>query len=87
MIVIEYKRLILILKCKKKEAKKYYKTVKVPGEDLSSLTNSAINVELVYIILLGINTIIENRTEMIDISCFSKASIVSDGKSSSVELT
>ena len=32
--------------------------------DLSSLTNSALNVELVYAILLGLNTIIENRNEV-----------------------
>ena len=61
VIVMEFKRMILILRCKRKEASQYYKTRDVPKDDLSSLTNSALNVELVYAILLGVNTIIEKR--------------------------
>ncbi len=53
----------MITQCKKKKARDFYKKAKIPTEDISSLANSALNVELVYVILVGINTITENQKE------------------------
>ena len=48
------------MQCKHKKASENYGKAQIPSEDLSSLTNSALNVELVYVLLLGINTIAMN---------------------------
>ena len=64
VIWVEIKRMILYIRCKRKEAREIYRKVHIPKEDLSSLTNSALNVELVYVILVGINTIVQSKSKI-----------------------
>ena len=61
LIYVESKRIYLLLICQRKKAADFVKKVKIPKDNLTSLTNLALNVELVYVILLGMNTIVENR--------------------------
>ena len=57
VIRVELTRWLLILQCKRKKAREHKRKAVIPKDDLCSLNNSALNVELVYIMLLGINTI------------------------------
>ena len=58
-MVYVFQKEINKLSCSKK---KKVRKIKMSNESLCSLTNSALNVELVYVMLAGIKSLMDDRT-------------------------